>query len=274
MSGYRDRFVRAGGLTLHLLDWGDRAAPAVFLFHPTGGHAHVWDKVAEPLASRYRVIALDARDHGDSDSSPAVFDPAIKADEVIEIANSLGIGRFSVAGNSMGGRLAALLAFRHPERIQRLVLEDVGPELGPDAAKRTEEQRSTRKSEYDSVEELAASLRLTRPYAPDEWLLHLVHFGSVPTATGGRLLKHRTHIPWTPIETPEERWAQLPHISCPTLVVRGADSVIMDEGILARTVAGIPDARGFTIPRADHAVHEDNIAGYLEVVLPFFDIQS
>src|SRR4051794_16058329 len=88
MTGYRDRFLRAGDLTLHLLDWGNPENPAVFLFHPTSGFAHVWDLVAEPLAGRYRVIALDARDHGDSDTSPQIFDPSIKADEVIELRTS------------------------------------------------------------------------------------------------------------------------------------------------------------------------------------------
>ena len=167
MSGYTDRFFLVGDLNLHLLDWGSPEHPAVFLFHPTSGHAHVWDKVAPALATRYRVLALDARDHGDSDSSPGVFDPSVKVDEVLEIARQFGLDRFSVVGNSMGGRLATLIAFKHADRIDRLVIEDVGPELGPDAARYTAERLSTRKSEFATLDELIEYLRLSRTFADD-----------------------------------------------------------------------------------------------------------
>src|SRR5262249_59708341 len=59
-------FVSANGVRLHYLDFGGDGPPAV-LHHATGFHAWVWTPIAEALSTRYRVFAVDARGHGDSE---------------------------------------------------------------------------------------------------------------------------------------------------------------------------------------------------------------
>src|SRR5262245_62675297 len=63
----QDRTIEANGLRLHYLDWGNDAAPPMLLLHGFSGHAHTWDAFARAMRSRYRVLALDQRGHGDSD---------------------------------------------------------------------------------------------------------------------------------------------------------------------------------------------------------------
>ena len=63
----RSRFVRSFGLRIHLCEWGDPDAEPVVLTHGFADHARAFDLLAPLLAEKYRVVAVDARGHGDSD---------------------------------------------------------------------------------------------------------------------------------------------------------------------------------------------------------------
>ncbi len=108
-------------------DSGPRDAPAVFLLHSvlTTGLL-CWYPTIPAINDRYRVITLDARWHGRGIESET-FDLRDCADDVVALADVLGIARFTVAGFSMGGGIAQLVWRRHPERVAGLVLCSTGP---------------------------------------------------------------------------------------------------------------------------------------------------
>jgi pimeloyl-ACP methyl ester carboxylesterase len=108
-------------------DSGPRDAPAVFLLHSvlTTGLL-CWYPTIPALNDRYRVITLDARWHGRGIESER-FDLRDCADDVVALADVLGIDRFIAAGFSMGGGIAQLVWRRHPERVAGLVLCSTGP---------------------------------------------------------------------------------------------------------------------------------------------------
>src|SRR5262245_58261871 len=66
-----DRFVTVQGLRLHYVDWGNASAPPFIMVHGIDRIARTFDHVAPHFASRYHVIALDMRGHGDSGWDPA-----------------------------------------------------------------------------------------------------------------------------------------------------------------------------------------------------------
>src|SRR5437879_11514427 len=72
---HHDRSLVLHRQQFHFLDWGAPTAPVVVLLHGITGHARAWDDEARALAARYRVLALDARGHGDSDPAPARGSP-------------------------------------------------------------------------------------------------------------------------------------------------------------------------------------------------------
>src|SRR5262245_66440170 len=65
------RRIRANGISLHLLEWGDAGRPGLCFLHGGAAHAHWFDEVAAPFVDRYHVVALDQRGHGQSDWPPA-----------------------------------------------------------------------------------------------------------------------------------------------------------------------------------------------------------
>jgi pimeloyl-ACP methyl ester carboxylesterase len=79
----------------------------------------------------YRVIAIENRGHGASGKprDPAAYDTARMAEDARALLDHLGIARAFVQGYSMGARIAAFLAMRHPERVAALALGGLGVHL-------------------------------------------------------------------------------------------------------------------------------------------------
>lgn len=117
----------ADGQRVHLRDEGPRDAPVIVLLHGSNADLHTWQPWVEGLRADYRVIRYDQVGHGltgparDGDYTTDAF-----AHDVGEVADALGLERFVLAGNSMGGAVAVRFAMLHPERLTGLVLVDAG----------------------------------------------------------------------------------------------------------------------------------------------------
>jgi pimeloyl-ACP methyl ester carboxylesterase len=102
---------------------GPRRAPTITLLHglaATGGLN--WFAAFGPLGQQFRVVAVDHRGHGRGLRSPAPFSLDDCADDVVAVADQLGIDTFIPVGYSMGGPIAQLVWRRHPGRVDGLVL--------------------------------------------------------------------------------------------------------------------------------------------------------
>ena len=80
------------------------------------------DAAAPRLLPRYRTIALDNRGAGRSDKPFGRYDLEEMADDAVAVLDAAGVDRAHVMGASMGGAIAQLVALRHPERVQSLIL--------------------------------------------------------------------------------------------------------------------------------------------------------
>ncbi|MXO89652.1 alpha/beta fold hydrolase [Pontixanthobacter aquaemixtae] len=113
------------GLTVHLRDEGPKDAPVIVLLHGSNADLHTWEPWVERLSADYRVIRFDQIGHG-------LTGPAMDGNyalngfvaDIDEIANKLGLEKFVLAGNSMGGWISMGYALEHPERLNGLVLVD------------------------------------------------------------------------------------------------------------------------------------------------------
>jgi pimeloyl-ACP methyl ester carboxylesterase len=120
------RFVDLGdGLTVHVRDTGPKTGPAIVLLHGSNASLHTWSPWAERLDAEFRVIRLDLPGHGLTGPHPArAYSNVAYVDVVDRLVRKLGVERFALAGNSMGGGVAWAYALAHPERVEALVLVD------------------------------------------------------------------------------------------------------------------------------------------------------
>lgn len=112
-----------GPWQLHMRQSGPPGAPAVVLLHGFGSSLHTWDAWAKGLATTHRVVRIDLPGSGLSPPDPAHdYRDERSLDMLIALMDSLGLQRTSLAGHSMGGRIAWTFAAKFPERVDKLVL--------------------------------------------------------------------------------------------------------------------------------------------------------
>ncbi len=122
------QFVDLGnGLTVHLRDEGPRDAPVIVLLHGSNDDLHTWDPWAAQLSKSYRVIRFDQIGHGLTGPEPhGDYSPKAFVDTIDQVTTRLGVTRFALAGNSMGGANALHYALAHGDKLTALVLLDAG----------------------------------------------------------------------------------------------------------------------------------------------------
>ena len=90
------------------------------------GSSRNWQSTGADLAADFEVFALDLRNHGKSSHLPTMSYEEMAAD-VIAWMDARPLQTATIAGHSMGGKVAMLLACRHPARVTRLVIVDIAP---------------------------------------------------------------------------------------------------------------------------------------------------
>ncbi len=98
----------------------------MIVLHGLLGSSRNWLSTGRDLAKHFHVFALDARNHGKSPHAPEMT-YEVMMNDIIAWMDAQGLARATVVGHSMGGKTAMLLACRHPERVERLVVVDIAP---------------------------------------------------------------------------------------------------------------------------------------------------
>lgn len=117
------RFVDIEGTSVHYKDEGK--GPALLLIHGTSSSLHTWDGWTTSLKGKYRIVRMDLPGFG-------ITGPNVSGDYTVEsyiafldaFTHKLGIKKFNLAGNSLGGLIAWRYALARPEKINKLILVD------------------------------------------------------------------------------------------------------------------------------------------------------
>lgn len=250
-----DRFIIVNNVKLHYLDWGNEAMPPVLLLSGTRGCAHDWDYLASYLQVQYHCLALDQRGQGDSQWTDT-YKAQDFATDIALFIDALNLDKVSVLGLSLGGKNAIFYVASHPEKVAKLILVDIGPEVDPRGVKTL----SRPKYEFSSLAEFVDSLRQREPLAQEEVLYHYATFVTKKLPDGRLTWKHDpqmneavTKVLESGVEV-DVMWQLLAQIKCSTLIVRGAESNILSHEVAQRMVAVMPQAKLVEIQGAGHAI--------------------
>lgn len=119
LSGLEEKTVQVGTHTVHYLEGGE--GESVLLLHGIFAEKDHWVDFARQLTGHYHVIAPDLPGYGESGRHAGqAYDYAAQTERLRQFMDARGIGRAHLAGNSMGGTIAALFAVRYPERVASL----------------------------------------------------------------------------------------------------------------------------------------------------------
>ena len=281
----RRHSVLAAGVALNLIEWGDPEAHPLVITHGMWDHARSFAVLAPLLARRFRVIAVDARGHGDSEWTPAYTWPADVRDLVV-VLRSLK-RRTHLVGHSKGGGQAVDAAVIAPELVTKVVnIDGFGPppmedESTPlpqrfaaflDQRRRLAERNGWRP--YKQLDELVERRRSQNPRLTREWLRYFAFHGSHQAADGWRW-KSDPHMaqgfgPWRP------EWIGLSYagLQVPMLAIVGSEPDTwgpLPERLLAERLSRVRNLERRTVRGAGHFVHIERPAETADIIMDFLD---
>jgi pimeloyl-ACP methyl ester carboxylesterase len=236
--------------------------PAALLLHGIGNYGRVWDFVAAEIAGRLRLIAPDARGHGDSVTPPSGFTPEDFVADAIAVMDATGLDRPLVVGHSMGGAHAMVLAATHPDRVRGLALVDVGPEIGREGGDRARRLSLGRPDRFADDAAALAYLRETSPGYGDavyaNRMEHVFRRGADGALRWRSSKDALLRILGGPARS-ADAWRALETLPMPVLVVRGTRSASLSAATYERMLATIPHVTGLELD-AGHNVQLDRPA--------------
>jgi pimeloyl-ACP methyl ester carboxylesterase len=273
---HRDHVVSLRGQRFHYTEWGETSAPVVLMLHGLTGHARTWDDEAALLSRRFRVVALDQRGHGDSDpAADADYGTFAMAEDVAALVDVLATPVVHIVALSLGGRVAIAYTAAHAARVARLVVVDIGPDIAEAGRARIGAAMAATPERFASVAAALAWQRAANPRYTEHALRHRVEHGLRPTGDGGLTWKYDRAIRdgiragrWREVI---DLWPAWRAITCPTLVIRGADSDILSAETAKRMIGTCAAARLVEVSDAGHTVPGDQPARFLDLVTEFLD---
>ncbi len=237
----------------------------LLLLHGAGfvSGAHSWLPVIDALASHFQVVAPDMLGWGPGDQLTTPYSFGYLVDFVREFQDALGLNPASVVGHSMGGWIAALLAYESPDRVRDLVIVAGGGLATRQLASMTQFQAPTR-PEID-----AAIGRLGLPAAETARISDQLESLAADDARIDRFSGLMQHM-----STPENRVRynlerRLPMVSSPTLVLWGTDDAVNALSLGERTVELIPKSELVTFSGAGHALVAERPAEVATAITTF-----
>lgn len=260
-GGAPSQFVDLGnGLTVHLRDEGPRGVPVLVLLHGSNADLHTWDAWTRAMPS-FRVIRFDQIGHGLTGPNPTGgHSPEAMVAVLERLRARLGIERFALAGNSMGGGVAALYAMQHPQHLTALVLIDAGgaPKAGGERGNIGFKLAATpgvswlmqsitpRRIVERSLRQSVSNQAVVTPAAVDRYW-ELLRYPGNRKATAERFSTPRRTF------TPQ----QLAAIKTPTLILWGAEDRLIGPDAAQWYARHIKGAELKIYPGTGHLPHEE-----------------
>lgn len=260
--------LKVADVSLHYDVYG--SGEPLLMIMGLGASSAAWDpELVQELSKSFRTITFDNRGTGQSDKPDQPYSIEMFADDAAGVLEGLDVDRAHIFGVSMGGMISQEFALRHPNRTATLTLG------------------CTTAGGANSVPPPAESLKvLTAPrvgVAPEE----IIRRGWPLSYTSSYIERNRDRLeariprllehPTPPFAFQRQlegtytlkTWERLPNINAPTLVVTGAEDVLIPAKNSELIAGQIPGSRLHLIPNAGHGFFTEALGEFLEVFVPF-----
>jgi pimeloyl-ACP methyl ester carboxylesterase len=250
------------GIRIGYVERGPRDAQrSVVCVHGLTRNARDFDVLGEALANRgFRVIAVDVVGRGRSSwlDDPRQYAVAVYAGQLKLFIEALALGHVDWVGTSMGGLIGMVLAAAEPQRIARLVLNDIGPFVPMAALQqiRTYVGADRRFADVEGAEAYLRSIHAGFGRLSDSQWRQLTLNSVVEQEGGGLRLHYDPAVGQAYADLAEgdlDLWALWDRIRCPVLLLRGGASPLLTPAVAERMRSSGPRASLVTFDGVGHA---------------------
>ncbi|MFC1941728.1 alpha/beta fold hydrolase [Chloroflexota bacterium] len=266
----KEKWFNDGELRLHYLDWGNPGATPMLLVHGQSGNARNWDFFARSMNREYHVLALDQRGHGDSCWAGNYMIPEYVAD-LTKLVDNLELKDIVLIGHSLGGVNSIIYAAAHPDRVARLIIVDIGPEINTIGIEQMQKRIAEEPVDFSTEEEAAIQMKKEHAYYSADYIQHTVKYNIRRDESGRLVYKYDPAVRRARPGALDFLWKDLEEIVCPTLVVRGNESELLLPDVARRMVETLPFGSAVEIERATHTIPGDNPKMFESVVKQFLN---
>ncbi len=242
-------------------EWGEADNPRVLIcVHGLSRNGRDFDVLAEAMQDRYRVLCPDIVGRGDSQwlTYPGDYNyPQYLADMNALIARA-NPAELHWVGTSMGGLIGMMLAGQTNSPIGRLVMNDVGPFI-PKASLERLAQYVGRSPTMQSLDEVEQYLRVVMaPFGKltDAQWRHMAEHSAKQSSNGNFVLHYDPAIAEAfkgPAIQDISLWMFWPGVTCPVLVIRGAESDLLLAETVTQMKARRNNVTSLEVPNTGHA---------------------
>jgi len=274
-----EKFIAVNGVRLRYFDYGNGGKMPLICLHGNRGEAHIWDEFAEAVSPYYHVYTVDQRGHGESQWASDGYHRDKYVADLAAFMDQLDIKKAVLVGLSMGGWNSLLYAADHPERVDRFIMVDIGPEGSP----KLEEYRQTYRPEpldFTTLEEAYEWARKNDPWATEERRRRDIA-NRIRQQPDGRwrwkvdpaIILYR--LPDNVDPTYINRyWEAMKKVRCPFMEVRGAESITLDEGVIEKMKKSNKLFSSVTVEGSGHVVTVDKPYEFIRVTRKFLAIKG
>lgn len=252
-------------MTLHSRIEGE--GTPIIILHGFLGMSDNWKSLATQFVSAgFQVHALDLRNHGKSFHS-ADFTYDIMAQDVLEYCQENNLEKVSIIGHSMGGKVAMLFATTYPERVDKLIVADIGPKYY--APHHQEILAGLNAVDFSEKPDRAQVEETLYPYIPDfgtrQFLMKNLYWKEPGQ------LAYRFNLPVfnAKIEVIGTALPASAYFENPTLFIRGGNSKYILDSDLPEIKKHFPNFELATIPNVGHWLHAENPKTFFEETAKF-----
>jgi aminoacrylate hydrolase len=259
-------FALVGGEPFHYEISG--SGPALLLVSGLAGMASYWNPNLEALSQRFTVIRYDHRGAGQSVRTEGAYSIESLTDDLVGLLDYLGQERVMLLGHSTGGSIGQVLAARHPERVERMVLYATWATLCPQMALCMELRLKLLRAYGPEAYHRASTVFLYPPrFTCTEW--RQVEEGAsraVAQSTTATILEARVKA-----VTSFDGLPYLPDIVCPTLVLVAQDDILTPPASSEALAREIANAVLQILPYGGHAVSQCDAENFQKAVISFLE---
>ncbi len=247
-------------------DMGGQGEPPIVILHGMLGSSRNWQTVGRDLAAHRRVWALDLRNHGMSPHASGMAFSDMVGD-VVAWLDRRGIARAELMGHSMGGKVAMLLACRHPARVSRLIVVDIAPKGYQWPAHRAEFIAMRELNLLDLRSRAEAEMRLEGRVS--DWAMRkFIATNLERTEEGGWRWQVNLPVLSSALAALEANpLRDDDRFEGPALFITGGRSPYVQPADHARILAHFPAARIETLQASGHNPHIDAREAFVRAVL-------
>ena len=237
--------------------WGT-GPPELVLLHGGAQNAHTWDTVA--LALDRPLLAVDLPGHGHSDwRTDRAYWPGENAQSVAAAVREVAPDAAAVVGMSLGGLTALALSAHAPELVRKLVLVDVTPGVNRDKASAIANFVNGPET-FASFDEILERTVLFNPTRSESSLRRGILHNATARPDGTWSWRYDRFLPeGDEVVLPDfgSLWDAVDAVSVPFMLVRGADSPVVDDEDVAELRRRAPAVRVEVVEGAGHSIQGD-----------------